>query len=115
MSYSEMECVLLLWAADAVPGLPAYTWPARPLGLNGDCPFDEFPGVVVKFPQLVLPLPPPVPGCPGPLGLGVADATPEMPSTDAVAIKPTKAIIRTRVTFSQSFLAWGAIATRSQG
>ena len=65
MSYSEMECVLLLCCADAVPGLPALTWPAWPFGLNGDCADAEFPGVVVKFEQLVEPLPPPVPGWPG--------------------------------------------------
>jgi hypothetical protein len=94
MSYSETECALALFCCEAVPGLPAYTWPDWPFGLNGDCPDADPPGVVVKFWQLVEPLPPPVPGCPGPLGLGFAPATPEIPSTDAVAMRPTKATFR---------------------
>jgi hypothetical protein len=56
--------------------------------------------VVVKFWQLVEPFPPPVPGCPGPLGLGVAPATPEIPSSEAVPTTPATAIIRIRVTFA---------------
>jgi hypothetical protein len=62
MSYSEMECGLFEFAMEAVPGLPAYTVPACPFGLNGDCADIDCPGVAVKFEQLVEPSPPPVPG-----------------------------------------------------
>src|SRR5258707_9359065 len=35
-SYCETTAVLFALASDAVPGLPAYTTPAWPLGLNGE-------------------------------------------------------------------------------
>lgn len=48
----------------------------------------------MKFWQLVEPLPPPVPGWPGPLGLGVAAATPAIPNTGIAVIKPATTILR---------------------
>src|SRR6516225_3289275 len=107
MSYSETEWGLLLCSIDAVPGLPAYTWADWPFGLNGAFAFAEFPGVVVKFWQLVLPVPPAVPGCPGPLGLGFAPAVPARPSTGAIANTPTTAIFRTNLIFPVSPLSRG--------
>jgi hypothetical protein len=38
--------VLFEWASEAVPGLPAYTTPACPAGLNGD------PGAVAELPGI---------------------------------------------------------------
>src|SRR5260370_17692436 len=43
-SYCETTAVLFALANDAVPGLPAYTTPAWPLGLNGE------PGAVTEDP-----------------------------------------------------------------
>lgn len=71
MSYWETACELLACAEDAVPGFPAYTVPACPEGSNGLPPaFTALPGVipVLALPQVVFG----APGCPGPLGLGVA-------------------------------------------
>jgi len=73
MSYCEIAFPLWECNAEAVPGLPAYTVPAWPLGLNGEPPaLTELPGVEVApgLPQVV----PGAPGCPGPLGLGSANA-----------------------------------------
>jgi hypothetical protein len=71
MSYCETACVLPACSDEAVPGLPAYTWPACPFGLNGE-PFASaaLPGLEPAFelPQVV----PGAPGCPGPLGDGAA-------------------------------------------
>src|SRR5215467_267970 len=43
-SYWATAAVLFAWAKDAVPGLPAYTNPAWPLGLNGE------PGALAEEP-----------------------------------------------------------------
>jgi hypothetical protein len=45
-SYCETAAVLFALANDAVPGLPAYTTPAWPLGLNGE------PGAVTEDPSV---------------------------------------------------------------
>src|SRR6516225_4780601 len=89
MSYCETACVLLALADEAVPGLPAYTVPACPLGLNTEPPaLTELPGVEVApvLPQVV----PGAPGWPGdPVGLGSANAIPgiatAMPATAIAA------------------------------
>ena len=73
-----------------------------PSGLNGDCADAAFPGVDVKFAQLVEPSPPPVPGCPGPFGLGVAPAIPAVARAGAMAIRPTTAIFRRDLMFRVS-------------
>src|SRR6516164_4220254 len=73
MSYCEIAFPLWECNAEAVPGLPAYTVPAWPLGLNGEpFAFTALPGVEVApgLPQVV----PGAPGCPGPFGLGSANA-----------------------------------------
>jgi hypothetical protein len=44
VSYCETTAVLFAFANDAVPGLPAYTFPAWPVGLNGE------PGAVAEDP-----------------------------------------------------------------
>jgi hypothetical protein len=36
VSYCDAGAELLECASDAVPGLPAYTFPAWPVGLNGE-------------------------------------------------------------------------------
>ena len=67
MSYWEIA-VLLPLANDAVPGLPAYTVPEVPVGLNTEPAAElELPGVEVapELPHVV----PGAPGWPGPLGL----------------------------------------------
>jgi hypothetical protein len=56
MSYCETACELLAFADEAVPGLPAYTVPAVPFGLNGEpLAVAELPGVDVAsaLPQVV--------------------------------------------------------------
>ena len=72
MSYCETACGLFACCAEAVPGLPAYTVPACPFGLNGEpLALAELPGVDVasELPQVV----PGAPGWPGPFGLGVGE------------------------------------------
>jgi hypothetical protein len=61
----------------------------------------------------VEPSPPPVPGCPGPLGLGVAPAIPAMPSAGAITIRPTTAILRKALTFRISFVSGGNESPRN--
>ena len=88
-----------------MPGLPAYTDPAWPFGLNGD-PFAlaDLPGVEVAFelPHVV----PGAPGCPGPFGLGSAAATPEIPNVATTAITPAIAIDRTFLTSVILSMMW---------
>jgi hypothetical protein len=51
MSYWETACVLFAFAAEAVPGLPAYTVPAVPVALNGEpAAVAAPPGVEFAFP-----------------------------------------------------------------
>jgi hypothetical protein len=62
MSYCEMAFPLWEFAREAVPGLPAYTVPAVPDGLNTEPPAEaELPGVD----DVALELPQVVPGAPG--------------------------------------------------
>ena len=86
MSYCETAFELFACSAEAVPGLPAYTVPACPLGLNGEpLALAELPGVTVALglPQVV----PGAPGWPGPFGLVSANAA------DGIAtMKPAIAI-----------------------
>ena len=60
MSYCETACALLAFAAEAVPGLPAYTLLACPVPLNTELALTELPGV-----DVALGLPQVVPGAPG--------------------------------------------------
>jgi hypothetical protein len=105
MSHCEIECELLERKADAVPGLPAYTVPACPFGLNGDpLALTAFPGVepALELPQVV----PGAPGWPCPLRLGFATATPEIPTTGATTIRPAIAIFRTDLISRHPFSTW---------
>lgn len=88
MSYCDTAFVLLEFAADAVPGFPAYTLPACPLGLNGDWELLEFPGVTIYCWQVVFG----APGCPGPFGLGLASAAPATKRFKAIPLTKPKII-----------------------
>jgi len=53
ISYWETALGLFAWASDAVPGFPAYTVPACPVGLNTEPGEDiEFPGAVAVDDEL---------------------------------------------------------------
>ena len=91
MSYWDTAWALCECVADAVPGLPAYTFPACPVGLNG-APFDEAepPGAVVNRWHVVFG----APGWPGPFGLVLADAATGIAMTmpAATSTAPTRFI-----------------------
>jgi hypothetical protein len=73
MSYCETACVLLAFAAEAVPVLPAYTALACPAPLNTEAlaVVTALAGAdaALELPQVV----PGAPGWPGPFGLGVGE------------------------------------------
>jgi hypothetical protein len=96
MSYWDTAVELAACAAEAVPGLPAYTVPAVPFALNGEPDAEAAaPGVEFAFPAG----PPQVvfgaPGCPGPFGLGVAEATAVPNRLIAATTSPTTNDLRT--------------------
>ncbi len=86
MSYCEIAWGLLAFASEGVPGLPAYLILAMLRKASVSCPGGEFsaPGE----PHVV----PGAPGCPGPLGLGFAEAKLIVPNATNPAINMNKTI-----------------------
>src|SRR5665811_361924 len=84
MSYCETACLLPACSNDAVSGLPAYTVPACPLGLNGEPAAEmDLPGVKSAPGVTRHSLPADTPGCPAtaiPVTLSPSTATPATPA-----------------------------------